>query len=509
MTSLGQAAVFVAAGMVAGRFLGFVRELLLAHQFGTTVEMDALVVALAIPDGMTNILLGGPLAVAIVPALAEYARDGANDRFNSVAWPLLTIGTCITAVGAAAGVITAPAIIHFLTPGLEQKTAATAATCLRVALLAVPFTGTALIAIPILQARRSFRTPSIATVVFNLTLIASIIVLAPAYGVEGVVWGAVLAAIVRAILLHRAVGAFLRRPTVLSFNNEHWRLLRIIPAAIVASALRDVYLFIDRAFAAHLPAGGISALSYADRLTQLPLGLIAGTAASSLMPFMALSASCKDNCTIGVYTRAGVSFAVITLVPAAIAFSLLAEPIVSSVYMRGAFGPDAVHVTSNALSIIAISVPFQGISAVLTASLFVARRQTAALSISLCAIALHAVTNQMLVPSMGYVGVAISITFCYVVHAFALGALQARRLALLNSSDLLDVAKIGVVTVSTGVILTFTLRLFVPIVGASHEASMVTGFIVTGAAFSAGMFALFPGLRTVTSLRTRLLPTDQ
>lgn len=508
MNSLGLAATFVAAGLLAGRLLGFVRELVLAHQFGASIEMDALVLAMAIPDGMTNMVLSGPLAIAIVPVLARHATEDSNDRFDSIAWPLWRIGAVISVLVAAIGLLAAPFLIRFLTPGLDPKTTTIATACLRVAFLAVPFTGAALIASPILQARRSFGAPAAATFVFNLALVVSILLLAPRYGVVGVVWGAVIASLLRAALLHHVVRSFIRQPTTLSMTEEHWRLLSLIPIAIVVSSLRDTYFLIDRAFVAYFPTGGISALAFADRLTQVPLGLAAGVAASSLLPFMALSATRENKRTTGLYTRAGVTFAVICLLPAAVAFTLLSKPLVSSVFMRGAFGVDAVHMTSTVLSILALSMPFQGISAVLTAAMFVTRRQNAVLYVSLGSIALHALVNWIIVPSLGYVGVAVSITLCHVVHAFALAAAMSTRFDFMSAADAGDSVRVGIVTGFTAVLVGFMTHSLLPLLEFSQLTTLVVGLITTVAAFAVGMYILFPVARTATALRARLLPVD-
>ncbi len=364
--SLTRNFTIVGSATLASRLTGFVRDVMIAAVLGTSAVADAYVAAFLIPNLFRRIVSEGAFNPAFVPIFSrKRAEEGskaawnfAEDAFSS----LLTVLMAILLVAELA----MPFIMGLIAYGFVDN-APKFALAVSFARIAFPFVITiTLVALfaAILNALGRYVFAAFAPVVLNLMLIGTLGFLmagdireTPAAGFTLVftVFGAgVVQLILMAVAAMRAGYRLrLKRP---KFNPDVLSLLlRALPGLLVAGS-GHVHMLL----AAGLSTGTAHAASwlyYADRLFQLPLGFVAASIGVVLLPSIAKSLNRQAYNEANESTSRALEFALLLTLPAAIALSILARPIVGVLYERGAFLAEDTTNVSFVLRGLAVALP--------------------------------------------------------------------------------------------------------------------------------------------------------
>jgi len=209
----------------------------------------------------------------------------------------------------------------------------------------------------VLNSMGRFWAAAATPILLNLCMIAAVLWLAPLTPTPGhaLAWGVAGAGVVQFAWLliecgRAGVALSLPRPRLTPAVKT--MLKRVVPGA-VGAGVYQVNVYIDMVIASLLPLGSISYLYYADRVTQLPLGVIGVAAGTALLPFMSRRIRAGDTeGALGQQNRA-LELSLLLTVPAALALIVIAQPIVEALFLRGAFDPAAARATAQALAIYA------------------------------------------------------------------------------------------------------------------------------------------------------------
>lgn len=275
LKSLFTAGVLISAGMLAGRALGLLREMLLAGRFGAGAHADFAIALLIIPDFITAALIGSAASAVLIPAFA--ARD--NARRQALFWQALWISA---AAGAAASLLLFLAQLAFaFAPAIPHASA-----ILLLVLCSLPLSAATAIITASLQYQKRLLMPAFANVIFNAVIVAALAVLPPILPVLGCAIVAAacmrLAAHVWALRRTEAPGpAFARRP-----NEFDRRLLRAYMAACGAGILGMLPNYAPYAVIAAVGAG-VALFNYAFKLVLLPSMLGLTIIQMALLPWLA------------------------------------------------------------------------------------------------------------------------------------------------------------------------------------------------------------------------------
>jgi len=265
---LARAAGVLVALTLTSRVAGFVREMALAHVFGATGSTDAYLVGLTLPVAFAA-LAGAALHTAFIPVLAEVAEKRGHAAASRLASNVINITFIIAIAIFMVGEVGAEPITRLVAPGLEGETFRRALDLTRYLLPMIVFQSLSWLLAGVLQTDGEFGLPALATVVYNLVLIFSIVVLGPRFGISAVGVGTVAAVIAQAGLQF----AGLRRRGFRWLPVLDWRdpkllkLGRLVVPVIIGAGAVELARVADKVIASHLWEGTISALSYATRLT--------------------------------------------------------------------------------------------------------------------------------------------------------------------------------------------------------------------------------------------------
>jgi len=355
------AALLLAASVLLSRLLGFVREMVLAYQLGTSPELGAYYAAFQIPDILNYFLAGGALSIAFVPF---YTRARAEQGEAEAARLLATVlGTMTTLAVIASGVLwwQADALVTLQFPRFVPEMHALTVRLTRIVIPAQIFFVAGGIVRAALMAQGSFRTQALAPLIYNAGIIAGGAAFGGTLGAEGFAWGALAGA---------AVGPFLvplwdavRRADltlgfrIAPFERAFLRYLWIAAPLMLGISLLTVDEWYDRWFGGLISESVIAQLGLARRLMQMPVAVVGQAIATAALPTLSKlwverRRAELDAVVLGTL-RTGLALAIL----AGAAFAVLAEPVVAVVYQRGQFSVwDTVRVT-ELLRIFALAVP--------------------------------------------------------------------------------------------------------------------------------------------------------
>ncbi len=345
------------------RLTGFARDILTARYLGAGPVADAFFVALKLPNFFRRITGEGAFSVAFVPVYSEaLERDGRAraDLFASDAFTIMLAGLGVFTLLALAGM---PWIIRLIAPGFIDDPGKFE---MAVHLTRITFPYLLLMSLSaviggVLNARDVFAPFAVAPVLFNLTLIGFLLgsgILSTSGG-EAMAWGVAVAGVLQLTWLWscaRRRGLHIRivRPKV----DLHVRkVFRLMGPGLIGAGAMQINLFADMMIASLLPTGAISYLYYADRLNQMPLGMVGIAVGTALLPMLSRAvAGGREDEARHLFNR-GLEVCLLLALPAAAGLAALSDEIIGTLFERGKFGPEDTAATAAVLSGYALGLP--------------------------------------------------------------------------------------------------------------------------------------------------------
>ncbi len=419
---------------MASRILGFARDMLIAAKLGAGPVADAFFIALKLPNLFRRLFGEGAFNAAFVPAFAgSYAMDGpgpARALANSMAG-LMTLWLSGLVV---LGIVFMPQLLFVLAPGFvgEETRFPLAVELTRITFPYLLFICLAALVSGVLNGMDRFAAAAAAPVLFNVIAMAALLGLTPFVATPGhaLAWGVVASGVAQLAMLLVAVRMAgmainpLSRPRL---TPDVRAVLRRMVPGMLGAGVTQLNLAIDVIIASLLPAGAVSFLYYADRVAQLPLGVIGAAIGTALLPLLARQLRTGAALAAHRSQNRAIEFSLAFALPAAFAMAVVAVPIITTLFERGAFGADAAQATAAALVAYAIGLPAFVLVKALTPGFF-ARGDTATpVKVGLLIVALNLGLNLALTPLLAHVGIALATALAAWVNVAALGWLLMRR----------------------------------------------------------------------------------
>jgi len=222
----------------------------------------------------------------------------------------------------------------------------------------------------------------------------------------------------------------------------------------IGAGVTQLNLLISTALASLLPSGSVSYLYYADRLNQLPLGVVGIAVGTAILPPLSRQLRLGHAADAVATQNRGVELALLLTLPAAVALALLATPILTVLFQRGAFGPSDTAATAAALAAYAAGLPAFVLVKVLAPAFF-ARYDTATpVKVAIAAMAANLCLTLILMQFLGHVGIALATTAAGWVNAMTLLALLLRRGHFrFDSRARRNLPRVGIAALGMGIVL--------------------------------------------------------
>lgn len=374
--------------VLLSRLLGFVRDALIAAQFGRNHVTDAYFYAFTLPDTLWMWVAGGAFYAAYVPVITEYFTHGDEKGAWKTFSVIATFLFCALSVAIPlCWIFARPILQYVLAPNFPDaayvegfghvKPLSMAVEMTRIVLPAQYcfFLGTLMMGMQ--QARRQFFLPAVGPVVYNLGIILGGLLLSPFLGIAGFAWGALSGALVGNLMLQiwgvRRLGVRFRPSLELRFDGVR-RVGKLVLPVIFGVSLPQATAIVNGMFVAWLD-GAKSILEYSNRLMQLPLGIFGQAIGIAVLPTLSQQAARADARRFRETLAYGVQLALFLTVPASALLMVLAAPLITLVFQRGSFtAADTAH-AAPALVLYTVGVAAWSTQAVV-ARAFYARNDT-------------------------------------------------------------------------------------------------------------------------------------
>jgi putative peptidoglycan lipid II flippase len=424
----------VGAWTMASRVLGFARDMLIASRLGAGPVADAFFVALKLPNLFRRLFGEGAFNAAFVPAFAGTLAAQGHAQARALAERMGTLMTLWLGLLVVLGMVFMPQVMRVLAPGFVDDPAkfALAVELTRITFPYLLFICLTALVAGVLNGLDRFAAAAAAPVFFNLISMATLLFLTPYVATPGhaLAWGVTASGVVQLALVMWATAQagmalnLLRAPAITA--EVRLVLKRMIPGVIGAGVVQ-LNLAVDIIIASLLPSGAISFLYYADRVAQLPLGVIGVAVGTALLPLLARQLRTGQALSAHRSINRAVELSLLLTVPAAVGLAVASGPIIAALFQRGAFGAAEAAASSAALVAYAIGLPAFVLVKVFAPAFF-ARGDTATpVKIGLLAVALNLGFNILLMGPLQHVGVALSTALAAWVNALLLAAVLLRR----------------------------------------------------------------------------------
>ncbi len=416
---------------VVSRVLGLLRDQFSTAVFGLGGLQDAFVTAFSLPNLFRRLLGEGALTAAFVPKLQEelHAREkpGAFALLSNVATWLLVVTGALCALA-------------MLVLSQSRRLPAQGEAWYLVADLSVllfPYLAFVCVAAVLgaaLQVLGRFTEPALSPVSLNLAMILSLAVVAHAEMTPLAKMHWLCAGVLAGGFLQMAIpaAALLREGWRPRFDLARSGAVREIAALMAPSlfgvAVYQINIYVSRLIAYSLEESAASALFFANRLMELPIGVFAIAVATVVYPAIARHAVEKRFAELGADYRKGLRLILIINVPAAVGLALLCEPIVRALYQRGGFTGRDTAVMAPLLMLFALGMPFFSVTSLTTRAFYAVKDTKTPVRMAVVSFVVNLGLTLLLKDALGARGLVVASTVAIVVQTLLLQRALAARL---------------------------------------------------------------------------------
>lgn len=411
-----RAAGVVGSATFLSRVLGMGRDMATAAVLGANAYSDAFFVALRLPNLVRKLLADGALGVALVPVLTECRRRQGQQAALALGGAVL--GAAIRTLGVVVllAVVFAPLLVRCIGLGFLEDPQQFALT-VRLTRLMLPYllcAGMAAVFSAVLNTLGHFTAPALTPVFLNVAMLTGLAAgwflfgsgEAVVYGLAGglLVGGVLQVALQMPYLAGREVSATSHKAAAPALGAITRRLL---PGAVGASAYQ-LNMLVGTLLASFLPVGNVTALYYADRIVQFPLGLFVTAMATVLLPALSRQACEKDLAALRATIGETLSLVGFVILPAMVGLMVLAKPVTMLLFGHGAYRPEAVDLTARVLFFYAAGLPAFAVVRLLS-SVFHALQDTGTpLKLAAVSVAANGLLGGGLIRLMGTPGLGVA-----------------------------------------------------------------------------------------------------
>jgi len=353
--NLLKALAAISSMTLLSRVLGLVRDVVIARQFGVSPHTDAFLVAFRLPNLLRRIFAEGAFSQAFVPILSEFRSTRSAEDTREFVNHVSTLLALVLVLVSIVGILAAPVIVYISAPGFADSPEKFEVTVslLRITFPYILFISLCSLAAGILNTWSRFSVPAFTPVLLNVSFIVFALWLAPYFDptIEALAWAVFAGGLLQLgfLLPFLARIGMLPRFRLNLRDAGVWRLLKLMGPAIFGVSVGQVSLLISTIFASFLVTGSVTWLYYADRLMELPTGLLGVALGTILLPSLSRSFAQRTNGEYSQLLDWGLRLTFLLALPCAVALALLAVPLVATLFHHGAFGVEDVVRTRQAL----------------------------------------------------------------------------------------------------------------------------------------------------------------
>lgn len=413
----------VSSMTMLSRVLGFVRDTIVARTFGAGMATDAFFVAFKLPNLLRRIFAEGAFSQAFVPILAEYKAQQGEEATRTFLAYVSGLLTLVLALVTVLGMLAAPLVIWITAPGFAdtpEKFALTS-SLLRVTFPYILLISLASLAGAVLNTWNRFSVPAFVPTLLNVSMIIFALFLTPYFDppIMAMAWATLVGGLAQFLyqLPHLKRIGMLVLPRLNLRDSGVWRVMKQMGPAILGVSVSQISLIINTIFASFLAAGSVSWMYYADRLMELPSGVLGVALGTILLPALSRTYAKADRQEYSRLLDWGLRLCFLLVLPCSAALALLSEPLTVSLFQYGRFDAHDALMTQRALVAYAVGLLGIILVKVLAPGFYAQQNIKTPVKIALFTLTVTQVLNLILIGPLQHVGLALAIGLAACLNA--------------------------------------------------------------------------------------------
>ena len=449
----------IAVIIVISKIIGFIRDVVIANYYGAGMVSDAYFYAYQIPS-LALILLGGvggPFHSAVVSVFSKMLPDNmkADERMNKLFNTFFTAVFIVFLIFAVLCFVFSDIIMKIIISGGSPELVSLASLHLKILTPVILIGGLVGIYYGILVTFKEFVSPNISPILMSIAIIVAIsvfkndntgVVLAVATTV-----GAFIQLIVQYPNIKKV--GFKIKPNFDFKNNEKFRnILELLFPAILSSTVGQIYIYIDMFFTSHLSEGAWTAIGYANRIFQFPVGILVTAFLVPLFPIFSQLVEKKDFEGIKTYFDKGVGVLNLFAFPIFISILILAGDAVTIVFQRGEFDSRATAMVTEALLFLSLAILPYIFRDTVTRIYYAFNDSKTPFLVALSSVVIKLLINLLFIGHLGIGAITLSTSFVTLFNGAVLGILLRKKIKLYYGKYFRQLFKMACAAITSGLL---------------------------------------------------------
>ncbi|MXW06878.1 MAG: murein biosynthesis integral membrane protein MurJ [Gammaproteobacteria bacterium] len=435
---IGSRGIVVGSLTGCSRVLGLLRTIAESKFLGASATpiADAFFLAFRVPNFFRRLTAEGAFAQAFIPVLAQFQETGTREELEEFVQVVAGNFGLVLLVVCVLGSVFAPAFITIFTVGSTHAWVADGRFDLATGLLVVMFPYLGLISFTaflgsVLNSFDRFFVPAFVPVILNVAMICAMLFGTTWFAelAYALAWAVIVAGVIQ-LLWHFPSLASLR---LLKVPKVNWRspgvtqMLKLFGPAVFAASVGQINILVGTQIAASLVMGSVAWLYYADRLIELPVGMIAIALQTVILPSISKLHNRGDQIGFRRHLLWGAEVGIILGLPAAVGLFVLATPLTTTLFLRGEFTWEDVQMVAVALQAFAVGVVPLMLVKIFAPGFFAKKDTKTPFYYASISVAVNILVSLSLFQFIHHVGIAIATTVAAFVHATLLMVGLMRR----------------------------------------------------------------------------------
>lgn len=464
--NISRSAMVVMAAFILSSLLGLARNMVLTQNFPLG-DLDSFYAANRITEFLFNLLAGGALGSAFIPMFTGLLTRGKRVDAWKLASGVFNVLLVALSLIVVVMWVFAPQVVRYglylLDPTTEVENLALTVRMLRVMLPSVLIFGISGLVMGILNAHQKFLVPALSLAVYNLGIIAGTLILSHDLGVFRLAIGALMGAIGYLLI---QLPSLMKLPEVRYEKRSGWgdasvrEVLRLMVPRLIGAGAVQLNFVVNTVIALGIGASSVSAITLAFALMLMPQAAIAQSAGIASLPTLSAQAEMGEDEAFRQTISRIMRMILLLAIPASVGLIMLRQPLVSTLYQRGAFSAQDTQMVAWALLWYSVGLVGHSLVEVLTRSFFARHDTKTPVIVTTSAMALNVMLSFVLTDvfrRFGWLphgGLALANSLATGIECLALWLLLSKKMRGLNSQLLWDGARTaGVSSVVMGLVL--------------------------------------------------------
>ena len=458
--SVLKAAWIIAVVTIVSKLIGFVRDIIIANYYGAAMVSDAYYYAYQIPS-LSLILLGGvggpfhSATVAIFSKLIPNLQEKPSEYVNKLYSTFMTATIIFFLALSAIMFIFSRQIMGLIISGGSPDMINLAATHLKIMTPLLVIGGIVGIYYGMLIIYRQFMLPNLSPIIMSLAIIGVVIAAPSDQKGYALAWATTIGAILQLIIQYpniRKLGYKLKPNFAFTNNPEFKEICELLFPAVLSSTVGQIHIYVDMFFTSSISEGAWTAIGYANRVFQFPVGILVTAFLVPLFPIFAKLVADKDYNGIKNYFNKGVGVLFFGAIPIIIGILVVGMDAVRLVFERGLFDEKATFMVTEALWFLSVSIIPYVFRDSITRVYYSFNDSKTPFVVAFSSIVLKLVLNYVLISKMhfGIGGITLSTSLVTLFNACVLGMFITKKMDMDYKSLFINLLKMVVGGVITG-----------------------------------------------------------